>query len=613
MPACTDNFDKINSDPNKVNEITPGYLLTRVWMRYNGSPHEEHRGNLIMAGPLSGITQCGYRTGQAFSGNTDDYNEAKMVEMYNDAVKNGVQLISLLKQDKNADNTAKIAISTITMQFVFQRITDLYGDIPYHQAGLGYQASIFYPKYDSQEDIYKSSVDSLKKYRDILLTTTSAPFAPQHDIIFGGIADNSGRNKAWAKTANSLILRLGMNASAADEAWAKATVEEAVKSPAGLITSYDKTDAAIMPTGDVGGDWGLIINSAASIISNSGGYVFVGDQWLRMAQRNRDPRIFYVAAQVVNEGSRYSVWTGQPDFDAFAEAARPGEPWKPVTFNTLRGGGTESFSVRGQVIKRKANGTTERVFGQWFIDPNASDKFNEYFTMASLNPETIGNREAPIIIFGGDETYYILAEAAQRGWAVTGNAKDNLQKAIELSLAKYPKLFNFGTSVQKYLTKQSAHEGTTLSYDGLAQNYVTKVMSENVDLEVIWRERWKSLLTAQTYDAFTLWNRTNLAVTPQGISYPGTEKMAIPVYDETDLNPNNFVLGQALPTTTYSQEPFHNGGDTEGIRPRRINYPNRERTNNGKNVEAAMQHQITAYGQKGKHFVTTYMWISKKN
>lgn len=89
--------------------------------------------------------------------------------------------------------------------------------------------------------------------------------------------------------------------------------------------------------------------------------------------------------------------------------------------------------------------------------------------------------------------------------------------------------------------------------------------------------------------------------------------MAIPVYDETDLNPNNFVLGQALPTTTYSQEPFHNGGDTEGIRPRRINYPNRERTNNGKNVEAAMQHQITAYGQKGKHFVTTYMWISKKN
>jgi hypothetical protein len=331
-----------------------------------------------------------------------------------------------------------------------------------------------------------------------------------------------------------------------------------------------------------------------------------------MAQRNRDPRLFYATAQVINDGNKFTVWTGQPDFDAFEEAARVGQPWKPVTFKTLRGGGTESFSVRGQVVKLNAEGKEEKVFGQWYIDNGKSDKYNEYFTLACVNPETIGNRAAPIIVFGGDEAYYILAEAAQRGWAVPGTVKANLQKAIELSMTKYPKLFNFGTSVEKYLAKQSAHEGSKLTYDGLAQGYVAKVMAENIDLELIWRERWKSLLTAQTYDAFTLWNRTNLSVVSQGIPFPGTTNMDMPVYTEAELNVDNFVNGQPIPTTKYSSQPFHNGGDTEGIRPRRINYPNRERSNNSKNVEAAMQHQISEYGKKGNHFVTTYMWISKK-
>jgi hypothetical protein len=603
--ACTKDFDSINSDPNKVEDINPGYLFTRMWMRYNGSPHEELRSNLIMAGPLAGITQSGYRTGQGFQANNDGYNEAKMMEMYKDGVKNGIRMISLLKKDQTEDNSAKIAIGTIGMQFVFQRITDLYGDVPYHEAGLGFEDKVFYPKYDSQEDIYKSSVDSLKKYRDILMSTNAVPFAPSSDIIFGGLSEDA-RKEAWAKTANSLILRLGMRASAADPVWAQETVEEAARNAAGFIKSINPGEAAIMQTAIVGGDWGNHINGANSGAGLHGwGYGYVGEEWLRMAQQNRDPRIFYTTAQVVNQGG-WKAWMGQNDFDAFAEAARPGEAWKPVVFTPERAGATESYSVRGMM---SVDGN--RIFCDWLVDEGKHDtEYLQYHTLAGINPETIGNKEAPLVIFGGDESYYILAEASKRGWTVPGDVHSNLNEALDLSFDKYPTLFGFGTSPQDYMAKQSKHEGVTITYSDLKDQYITKVLGETIDLELIWTERWKSLMTTFTYDAFSLWNRTNLKVVPQGISYPGTEFIELPEYTASEVA--NPIMGQEIPTAKFKSEPFHNGGDTGGIRPRRINYPNKERTNNGDELSKAMQHQISEYGQKGSHFVTTNMWISKK-
>nr|WP_319397699.1 SusD/RagB family nutrient-binding outer membrane lipoprotein [uncultured Carboxylicivirga sp.] len=619
--ACMDDFGDMNDDPNKVPEIDPGYLLTRVWMRYNGSPHEEHRGNLLMSGPLSGIMSSSYFTGQGYNGNVDSYNEAKMLEMYNDAIRNGVEMLYILKEDQSQDNTAKYAIGTIVMQFAYQRITDLYGNIPYHEGGLGYREGILYPRYDSQEDIYKSSVDSLKKYRDVLLDTESSPFSTTNDIIFGGIGNGNERKEAWAKLANSLILRMGVRAVEGDANWAQQTVEEAANHQAGFITSVSNDDAAIMPTGLVGGDWGMIVNGAGSVLSGTGGRIFVGEEWLRMAQENRDPRIFYTTAQGYVDGSDLKAWTGQAHFNAFEQAARTGEPWKPVTFSTFKsGGGEDNFAARGLMLVHGKNedgeDVLERVVGQWFINSDTTDVYNEYLTAAAINPETIGNREAPIVVFGGDESYYILAEAALRGWSVPGDANSNLQKAIEISLNKYPELFNFGTSASTYLGKQSAFEGQTLTYEALAQEYLDLVMTEDIDLELVWRERWKSYLTAQgAYEAYALWNRTNLEVVPVGLPRPGTNTMELPVYKAEDLVLEDLDFGVAVATSEYASVPFHNGGDTEGWRPRRINYPNAERTNNPDNVESAMEHQISEYGQvgSGSHFITTYMWISKKD
>jgi len=136
LSACTDDFESINDNPNRSEDINVGYQFGSILLNYAGGGHEEWRGNLIMTGPLSGVMTCGYRTGQGF-GLNDDYATSKWNALFKDGIKNGQDILRTL-HEANTDGTldAKIAQTDILLQFFFQRLTDLYGDIPYKEAGL---------------------------------------------------------------------------------------------------------------------------------------------------------------------------------------------------------------------------------------------------------------------------------------------------------------------------------------------------------------------------------------------------------------------------------------------------------------------------------------------
>ena len=57
----------------------------------------------------------------------------------------------------------QMGIARIWRAFIYHRITDLYGDIPYSEAGKGYIDGVLKPKYDAQQDIY---MDMLKEIEE---------------------------------------------------------------------------------------------------------------------------------------------------------------------------------------------------------------------------------------------------------------------------------------------------------------------------------------------------------------------------------------------------------------------------------------------------------------
>jgi hypothetical protein len=81
--------------------------------------------------------------------------------------------------------------------YAYAKMSDLYGDIPYTEAGRPAQFS--YPKYDTQEEIYKSMLAELDEAQANLSGTA---VMGSQDLYF------QGDGAKWKKFANSLMLRL---------------------------------------------------------------------------------------------------------------------------------------------------------------------------------------------------------------------------------------------------------------------------------------------------------------------------------------------------------------------------------------------------------------------
>ena len=94
------------------------------------------------------------------------------------------------------------------------KVTDVFGDIPYFQAGRIWENSTsqayMKPEWDSQESIYKSLLEELVWSRNILHadSATTGSGNPYYKLPYDVLLNNN--YTLWAEFANSLILRHGL-------------------------------------------------------------------------------------------------------------------------------------------------------------------------------------------------------------------------------------------------------------------------------------------------------------------------------------------------------------------------------------------------------------------
>jgi len=110
----------------------------------------------------------------------------------------------------NSPNTSGPAI--VMQQWVFQNMTDMWGDIPYSEALLGDAGGPLKPKYDPQQSIYNGMLAAMTTAATSMKTGTTDPALTSGDPIYkGDIAK-------WQKLANSLRARMAMRIIKADPA-----------------------------------------------------------------------------------------------------------------------------------------------------------------------------------------------------------------------------------------------------------------------------------------------------------------------------------------------------------------------------------------------------------
>lgn len=198
ISGCTKDFENININPNAPQEVTSPQLLLPAIIKNSAKSHfysSMTRGNII----------ADYYSNQYVSG-FDDAWAPSQVEGYflwstYDRLRDVENLLSLSRSKGFKNNEGA---GLVLKAWMFQVVTDIYGDIPFSEAVKGKMGANFAPKFDSQEDVYYGLLDILKNAND-LLASGSDPLSG--DIML------EGKPLRWRQFANSLRLRLLMRMS----------------------------------------------------------------------------------------------------------------------------------------------------------------------------------------------------------------------------------------------------------------------------------------------------------------------------------------------------------------------------------------------------------------
>jgi len=229
LMACTEDFEEINTDPNLItaDQVSPDAILTFVL--------KESIFNIVdldRIGAYAGFVSsasAGFPLQQIFGG-FDDYRSS---------IVNIKEVERLTADDPSLSN--KNAIAKIWRVWLFYRISDNMGDVPYTEAGLGVDDLDTKPVYDTQEFIYNDLLNTLKESAAQLSDNPDLENYGDTDILFQGDVDS------WKRFANSLRLRLAMRVRYVDAAIAQKHINEVINAP--LIDS-NAQNAEVTAEGD---------------------------------------------------------------------------------------------------------------------------------------------------------------------------------------------------------------------------------------------------------------------------------------------------------------------------------------------------------------------------
>jgi len=193
-PACTDDFDEINTNPNAPVGVPASLLLPRIQAAMVGTVLGEAWGigNIVIQ-----------QTAKNQFVNEDRYLWGEINSIWNAVYGNARDLKAVIDlAEENGENNYK-GMALVLKSWMFSLATDAYGDVPYSEATQA-KEGINLPKYDTQEEIYNGILADLAEANNLLGSTGEVIAG---DLIYGGDIAK------WKRLANSLRIRYLMRIS----------------------------------------------------------------------------------------------------------------------------------------------------------------------------------------------------------------------------------------------------------------------------------------------------------------------------------------------------------------------------------------------------------------
>ncbi|MFZ5942432.1 MAG: SusD/RagB family nutrient-binding outer membrane lipoprotein [Bacteroidota bacterium] len=380
LSSCTKNFEAINENPNQAPTSDPGYIFNYIIKEGAGEYGGSGDGAIYSTYNITYVQRWIMQTAAVWGNSTmppytlfDQYRIQNLWQyFYSDLLLNCRVLEVLTADDPESIN--KNHAATIWKAYNFQRVTDLWGDVPYSEALLlvdNFDEAFQKPAYDRQEDIYADLMESLKNAASF---DPSKPFFST-DMIYGGDLVK------WTKFANSLRLRMAVRSGDAD------VVKELVQQDS-LISGNDES-------------------ASFSYIASQ----LWWNPYYSMNIDSKNPSVPELTGTSVPKISELLVrqlqGTGDPRLAIYAQPLE-----------------TDGVTIRGVPNLMNSTLKENQAMG---IGVSSTSYIGKYF---SENP-TLNTQ-----ILSYSEVCFLRAEAAYRGWT-TENAADWFSRGIRASMEYY--------------------------------------------------------------------------------------------------------------------------------------------------------------------------------
>ena len=266
----------------------------------------------------------------------------------------------------------RILITDILMVYTYQRMVDMFGNVPYTEA---LDIDNISPVYDDAFTIYKDLINRLDT--DLGgLDGTNGSFGSD-DLYYGGDVG------MWKKFANTLKVKLGITLSTVDETLAKKTVESAYNKGFGPGENCELAYPG-----------GINANPIFENLIQSGRHDYVATSTIiDMMNDLADPRLY-------------------PYFTLVDTSSNPAE------VKLAYYGGDAGYSS---------------AYTQYSHIPNTNTDAGERLS-TDVDGSNVADETFPMVMLDYTEMCFYLSEAAERGYSVGGSAEDWYNKGITSSM-----------------------------------------------------------------------------------------------------------------------------------------------------------------------------------
>ena len=410
--------------------------------------------------------------------------------------KSGMQVA----EEEGAEATK--AAFMILQSFLFEYMTDIFGDIPYSEAISG-REGIVNPKFDNQQEIYEGLLKTLDEAVNILSSTSDNIDADQDLLYFGN-------KEGWIRFANSLKLRMLVRSYDAFGGSKQSDLQTVAKS---LLIDDNQFNAALDYEGtNSGNSWpygNWRDNTGADFTRRKASVTFIG-----LLQINNDPRLQAWIAPALKPWASKAETVTITDIHGFDYLVQrrdttgaPKEYWENYPIDS---------TYVGAPVGRQELPTLYGDIGDDGGGAYENFKLSSFSMLFQQNAHPL----LTATLMEASEVSFCLAEAAAKNW-ISGDASSYYERGIRQNMERW------GVAIADI----SAY---------IANNPLS--MDTNNALRQIGTEKWKSFFT-QGHQAWFNYRRTGFPVeignVPPSVTQPFPLRWRYPTVEE-DNNTENY-------------------------------------------------------------------------